>query len=143
MIKIHLSRLLGEKRWTQKDLAEATGIRPSTINEWYHEFVTRINLDHVDKICEVLECDISDLIEYVPNQHKITGKDLIVEEHGKKRTLGYEQLYLKKWGKRNFKYEWEFLKCRNFVIGVLEYKKKEEQLYKKWGKGYQVFKPMR
>ena len=68
MIKIHLSRLLGEKRWTQKDLAEATGIRPSTINEWYHEFVTRINLDHVDKICEVLECDISDLIEYVPNK---------------------------------------------------------------------------
>ena len=78
MIKIHLSRLLGEKRWTQKDLAEATGIR-------YHEFVTRINLDHVDKICEVLECDISDLIEYVPNQHKITGKDLIVEEHGNRK----------------------------------------------------------
>ena len=52
---------------------------------WYHEFVTRINLDHVDKICEVLECDISDLIEYVPNQHKITGKDLIVEEHGNRK----------------------------------------------------------
>lgn len=51
----------------------------------YHEFVTRINLDHVDKICEVLECDISDLIEYVPNQHKITGKDLIVEEHGNRK----------------------------------------------------------
>ena len=85
VIKIHLSRLLGEKRWTQKDLAEATGIRPSTINEWYHEFVTRINLDHVDKICEVLECDISDLIEYVPNQHNITGKDLIVEEHGNRK----------------------------------------------------------
>ena len=45
----------------------------------------RINLDHVDKICEVLECDISDLIEYVPNQHKITGKDLIVEEHGNRK----------------------------------------------------------
>ena len=36
-------------------------------------------------ICEVLECDISDLIEYVPNQHKITGKDLIVEEHGNRK----------------------------------------------------------
>ena len=37
------------------------------------------------KIREVLECDISDLIEYVPNQHKITGKDLIVEEHGNRK----------------------------------------------------------
>ena len=53
--------------------------------KYNHEFVTRINLDHVDKICEVLECDISDLIEYVPNQHKITGKDLIVEEHGNRK----------------------------------------------------------
>ena len=25
------------------------------------------------------------LIEYVPNQHKITGKDLIVEEHGNRK----------------------------------------------------------
>lgn len=38
-----------------------------------------------ERICEVLECDISDLIEYVPNQHKITGKDLIVEEHGNRK----------------------------------------------------------
>ena len=52
MVKIHLSRLLGEKRWTQKDLADATGIRPSTINEWYHELVPRLNVDHIDKICE-------------------------------------------------------------------------------------------
>ena len=58
MVKIHLSRLLGEKRWTQKDLADATGIRPSTINEWYHELVPRLNVDHIDKICEALDCTI-------------------------------------------------------------------------------------
>jgi len=33
MIKIRLSTLLGEKRWTQVDLARATEIRPSTIND--------------------------------------------------------------------------------------------------------------
>ena len=55
MVKIHLSRLLGEKRWTQKDLADATGIRPSTINEWYHELVPRLNVDHIDKICEAFQ----------------------------------------------------------------------------------------
>lgn len=38
MIKILLSRKLGELRWTQADLAQATGIRPTTINEMYHEF---------------------------------------------------------------------------------------------------------
>lgn len=82
MIKIHLSKILGEKRWTQKQLADVTGIRPSTINEWYHEIVQRINVEHLDRICEALECEVSDLIEYVPNKMKKTGKDLIVEEHG-------------------------------------------------------------
>lgn len=33
MIKNHLSKLLGERRWTQADLARKTGIRRATINE--------------------------------------------------------------------------------------------------------------
>lgn len=78
-------RLLGEKRWTQKDLADATGIRPSTINEWYHELVPRLNVDHIDKICEALDCTITDLLEYIPNERKTTGKYLILEEHGNRK----------------------------------------------------------
>jgi putative transcriptional regulator len=72
MIKIHLSRLLGERKWTQADLARKTGIRPSTINEMYHEIIERINIDHLNKICEVLDCTLSDLIEYIPKNNKKT-----------------------------------------------------------------------
>ena len=86
MIKIHLSKLLGERRWTQSDLAKVTGIRPSTINEWYWEIVMRLNVEHIDKICEALDCDITDLIEYIPNEHKLTGENLIVEEHGNRKS---------------------------------------------------------
>ena len=49
---------------TQADLARKTGIRPATINEIYHELVERVNLEHMDKICEALGCDISDLLKY-------------------------------------------------------------------------------
>lgn len=70
MIKIHLSRILGEKRWTQADLARKTEIRPNTISEIYNELVERVNLEHLDKICEVLECDIDDILEYVPNKKR-------------------------------------------------------------------------
>ena len=50
MIRILLSTKLGELRWTQADLARATGIRPNTINELYHELVDRVNLEHLDLI---------------------------------------------------------------------------------------------
>lgn len=68
MIRIHLSDLLGKKRWTQKYLSDITGIRPNTINQFYHEFVDRISIEHLDKICEAFDCQISDLLEYVPDK---------------------------------------------------------------------------
>ncbi len=68
MIKILLSRKLGELRWTQADLARATGIRASTINEYYNELTVRMNLEHLDLICDVLNCDIDEIIVRIPKR---------------------------------------------------------------------------
>lgn len=67
MIKILLSRKLGELRWTQADLARKTGIRPNTINDLYHEMADRVSLEQIDLICEALNCDLSELFVCVPN----------------------------------------------------------------------------
>lgn len=67
MIRILLSTKLGEIRWTQADLARATGIRPNTINDLYHGLIERVNLEHLDLICEALNCKLDDLIIWVPN----------------------------------------------------------------------------
>lgn len=83
MIRIYLSKLLGEKRITQKDLSEKTGIRPATINEIYHEIIERINLEHLDLICEVLNCKLDDLIQYIPNEIPKTGENLKKEKNKK------------------------------------------------------------
>ena len=53
---------------TQVELSRKTGIRPATINEMYHELGERINLEHIDKICEALDCDVSDLLKYEPKK---------------------------------------------------------------------------
>lgn len=68
MIKIHLSKLLGERRMSQSRLSELTCIRRATINEMYNELIERVNLEHLSKICEVLKVDISDLLEYIPDK---------------------------------------------------------------------------
>lgn len=68
-IRIMLSRKLGELRWTQADLARKTGIRPGTINEMYHEIAERVSLEHLDLICDALDCDLSELLVRVPNTH--------------------------------------------------------------------------
>lgn len=67
MIRILLSTRLGERKWTQADLARKTGIRPTTINELYHEIAERVSLEHLDLICEALDCDLPDIITREPN----------------------------------------------------------------------------
>ncbi len=67
MIRILLSRKLGELRWTQADLARKTGIRPNTINDLYHEMTDRVSLEQIDLICEALNCDLIELLVRVPN----------------------------------------------------------------------------
>lgn len=67
MIRILLSKKLGELKWTQADLARVTDIRPNTINELYHELAERVSLEQLDLICEALNCELDELIVRVPN----------------------------------------------------------------------------
>ena len=85
MIRILLSSRLGDRKWTQADLARKTGIRPTTISELYHEMADRVNLDHLDLICEALECDLDELIVREPNSeprvvHTINGSPIQKDE---------------------------------------------------------------
>ena len=74
MIKIILSRKLGELRLKQADLQRATGIRPSTISDWYNDVKYTIDLEHLDAICEALDCDIPDILIRIPNRHPLVEK---------------------------------------------------------------------
>ena len=74
MIRILLSKLLGERRWTQMDLSRATQIRPNTINDLYHEMTDRVSLEQLDLICEVLDCKLSDIIVRMPNNNSKVNK---------------------------------------------------------------------
>ena len=85
MIRILLSTKLGEMKWSQADLARATGIRPNTISELYHEYTDRVNREQLDLTCEALHCDLDELIVRVPNDcpkitHTRTGSVISSDE---------------------------------------------------------------
>lgn len=68
MIRVLLSSRLGDLKMTQADLARMTGIRPSTINELYHEITERVSFEHLDLICEALGCQLDELIIRIPDK---------------------------------------------------------------------------
>lgn len=62
MIKIDLRKLLADRGMTQAELASRTGIRPSTICAICCNSCTFLKLEHIDKICSVLGCEVQELI---------------------------------------------------------------------------------
>jgi putative transcriptional regulator len=68
MIKFKVKVMLAVREMTQKQLADRTGIRPPTISAICTGSIKHLPVDALDKICTVLNCQPSDLMEYVPDE---------------------------------------------------------------------------
>ena len=71
MIKfnIKVQRLI-HGNMSQKTLSELTGIRLGTLSEYENSKATTIRAEHLEKLCEVFDCQLSDLMCYCPNDDK-------------------------------------------------------------------------
>ena len=65
MIKVHLSKLMGEKRLNVADISQLTGLHRNGITKIYNEETDGIKYDTLEKLCKVLDCKIEDLLEIV------------------------------------------------------------------------------
>jgi len=65
MIKNHLSRILGEKRLSQRDVVRGTGLAINTVAGLYRDEVKRVDLETVDKLCAFLVVSVGDIFEFV------------------------------------------------------------------------------
>lgn len=65
MIRCHLARMMGEHKMRIADVASKTGLSRATVTLLYKETAKRVDLDVVDKLCELFDCDIQDLFERV------------------------------------------------------------------------------
>ena len=47
------------------DVAKETGINRGTISRLYQETAVRVELDVIDKLCDLFDCEVKDLFEKV------------------------------------------------------------------------------
>ncbi|MDN6286359.1 MAG: helix-turn-helix transcriptional regulator [Corynebacterium casei] len=65
MIRCHLARLMGEHKMKIVDVARETGLNRNTVTLLYKETAQRIDLDALAKLCQLFQCEVGDLLEYV------------------------------------------------------------------------------
>lgn len=64
MINICLSRILGDRLLKITDISNATGISRTTLTQLYYKRSQGITLDVLDKLCNHLDCDVGEILEY-------------------------------------------------------------------------------
>ena len=74
MIRIKLSDLLGQRKMNQRAISRLTNIRPATISKMYYEETKRIDISQIDSLCKALDCEVSELFEYIPDKPKNNDK---------------------------------------------------------------------
>ena len=65
MVRLTIGKMLEKRGITRYELAKRTEIKFQTIDRYYKNRVIRYDSYILDRICEVLECNVSDIIEYV------------------------------------------------------------------------------
>jgi putative transcriptional regulator len=65
-MKNNLSKIMGERRLTAVTIARDTKISRTTLRAIYYEEAENVKLSTLTKICDYLNCSLSELIEYTP-----------------------------------------------------------------------------
>lgn len=64
-VEIKLSSIMDKHNISVYQMSKLTGLKHSTIKSYYtNSPITRVDLDVLSKICYVLNCNISDILQY-------------------------------------------------------------------------------
>ena len=65
-IRIKLDQLLQDSELSKNKFSQRAEMQRTQLNNYCKNEVTRLDIDVLARICTVLNCSISDLLEYIP-----------------------------------------------------------------------------
>jgi putative transcriptional regulator len=64
-IVLRLDRLMVERQFSLNELAEKVGITNANLSKIKNNHITAMRFSTLAALCEILDCEVGDLIEYV------------------------------------------------------------------------------
>ncbi len=68
-IKIHLKELIDDRDISLNQLSFRAEMQRTQLRNYRDNKIQRLDIDILKRLCYVLECDLSDLIEYIPPEY--------------------------------------------------------------------------
>lgn len=68
-IKIKLDDLIRQRNISKNKLSQRAEMQRTQINNYCSNKITRLDIDVLARLCAVLQCDIGELLEFIPPEH--------------------------------------------------------------------------
>ena len=65
-IKINLAQIIEKNGISKNKLSQRAEMQRTQINHYCNNTITRLDVDVLARLCTVLNCEIGDLLEFVP-----------------------------------------------------------------------------
>ncbi len=65
-VKINLRKLIEQKGISKNKLSQRAEMQRTQLNHYCNSSITRLDIDVLARLCTVLDCEIGDLLEFVP-----------------------------------------------------------------------------
>ena len=67
-VRINLAQLMERSKLSKTKLCQRAEMQPTQLNKFYRNQITQLDIDVLARLCTTLECDIGDLLEFIPPQ---------------------------------------------------------------------------
>ena len=67
MITNKLSEIAGRKRMTIAEISRLSGLGYSVVQRLYNDSVKNVEIETINKLCNVLDCTPNELFEFIPD----------------------------------------------------------------------------
>lgn len=68
-IRVTLNKVVEKSGLSRTKVIHRAEMQPTQFNKYYFNTVTRLDTDVLARLCTVLNCQISDLLEFVPAEN--------------------------------------------------------------------------
>lgn len=65
-VKINLQKLIEQKGISKNKLSQRAEMQRTQLNNYCNNSITRLDIDVLARLCTVLDCEIGDLLEFIP-----------------------------------------------------------------------------
>ncbi len=69
-IRINLLKLMEQEKISKNKLSQRAEMQRTQLNHYCNNTITRLDIDVLARLCTVLNCEIGDLLEFVPPKNR-------------------------------------------------------------------------